>query len=178
MLAVASQGGHSVTMRLLAWLCVAASLGACRQETVTDPPPELGASQGEVRLAVEGDLIAGATVVVQVHADDPQGVAGGSCLTLERWEPSFGPVPDWLVDTQSGEQWSFDDRADPSEYEEALAKCPSTEVTLPAALSFTSPPLEDGTYRVSYSWTIVRSRPPGRPGETFSADYTLEVDSP
>ena len=25
--------------------------------------------------------------------------------------------------------------------------------------------------------TIVRSRPPGRPGETFNADYTLEVDS-
>src|SRR5688572_26185530 len=113
-------------MRLLVWLCVAAAVGACRQDTVIDPPPELGASQGEVRLGVEGDLTAGATIVVQVDADDPQGVVGGSCLTLERWEPSFGPFPDWLIDTRSGRQWSFDDRADPSEYEEASAQCPAT----------------------------------------------------
>jgi hypothetical protein len=165
-------------MRLLACLCVVAILGACRQETAIDQPPELGASEGEVRLAVEGDLTSGASVVVQVHADDPEGVVGGSCLRLDRWEPSFGPLPDWLIDTHSGRQWSFDDRAEPSEYDDASAQCPATRVTLPTTLSFTSPALEDGTYQISYVWTIVRARPPGRPGETFRADYTLKVESP
>ena len=162
---------------MLACLCVLASVGACRQ-SVMDEPPTLGASEGEVRLAIDGDLTSGASVVVEVHADDPKAVVGGSCLTVSRWQSGFGPLPDWLIDAGSGRRWSFDDRTEPSEVEKALAQCPGTGVALPATLQFVVPDLDEGTYRISYTWTIVRSRPPGRPGETFNADYTLEVDSP
>lgn len=180
-----SRIGQSVAMpsvrvsraRVLACLCLLASFGACRQ-SVTDGPPELGASEGEVRLAVDGDLTSGAIGVVEVHADDPKGVVGGSCLTVSRWESGLGPLPDWLIDAESSRRWNFDDHTERSEYEEALAQCPGTGVSLPTTLQFMVPDLDEGTYRISYSWTIVRSRPPGRPGETFNAEYTLEVASP
>ena len=159
----------------IAILFVLALATACDQAPAPRPPEPGATSQGEVRLEPDGDLAGGERITVGVHADDPGGVVGGACIRLYRWEPGFGPFPLWLIDARSGDRWHFDEHTQPSEYDEAVEHCPATGVELPDNLTFVLPELDDGTYELTYTWTIVRTRPPGRPGEAFRSSYAFVV---
>ena len=157
-------------------VCAVAVVAGCRQE-IAGEDPELGASRGEVRLDLEGEVSSGAPVTVRIQADDPDGVAGGACFRIYRWEAGFGPFPDWIVDARSGERWRIAPDTDPYEYDQAIAqRCPATGVALPDELTLLLPRLDDGVYHLSYAWTTVRERPPGRPGEISEASYGFEIE--
>jgi hypothetical protein len=154
-----------VVMRAVALVVVVLVLSGCREESAFQSP-ELGASEGQVRLVTEGEFAPNARITVEVQADASQELTGGICLAIYRWSPGFGPGPDWVVDArQDVSRRVTDDEA----------TCPAMGAPLPASFTFTVPDLDDGTYRVTYDWGRAEDQPGERLPQTETADYTFVV---
>jgi hypothetical protein len=157
-----------VVVRAVAVLAVALLLSGCREESAFQSP-ELGASDGEVRLVPQGDLAPNARITVEVQADAAQELTGGICFMIYRWSPGFGPGPDWVVDARQNTNRKLT---------QDEATCPAVGASLPTSFMFTLPDLDDGTYRVTYEWGRAEDQPGERLPQTGTAGYTFAVGAP
>ena len=108
-------------------------------------PPELGASDGDVRIHPRQQLAPGALVTVDIETDGGREQMGGIYFKTFRWEDGWSQHCDWLIDARS------DGRA--------LCSTPNlgmhaVGVILPTTFTFTLPELEPGTHRLTYRWNL------------------------
>ena len=145
-----------------------ALLTSCRSESPFESP-ELGASDGEVRLDPQGALDPETRVTVALEADAHQRLVGGPCFMIFKWSPGFGPSPVWVVDTREAAPRRVGDDGE--------VTCPAVGSPLPATFTFTMPALDDGTYRITYNWRHADDESAARrTGAEARAEYTFVVD--
>jgi len=71
-------------MRRLAIICALVVVTGCGRESAFEEP-DLGASDGEVRLVTQGEPSPGARVTFDVEADKALGLTGGVRFRLYHW---------------------------------------------------------------------------------------------
>lgn len=143
-------------------------IAGCRDDPMSEPP-ELGASPGEVRLLPRGAISPGMRVTMDVEADPEQGLSGGICFRLYKWDRGWGPEVDWMVNARTDES---------REVRDAEVACPAVGAPLPTNFTFTLPDLDDGTYRLTYDWSREGDESVGRlPEDGPDASYTFSVDT-
>ncbi len=106
-----------------------------------DPRPEPGPAAGPVSVEVSAEPIPGATVVLDLAADER--AFGSACATIDRWERG-GWRSAWWWERSSSE-------AQPIARDDEVT-CPAIGVPLPTSMTVTLPDdLPLGTWRVAYA---------------------------